>query len=264
MSSYLMESETEAARLEAKTDAEETRRQLALVGLAPGMRALDAGAGTGAVAREMAGLVGPGGSVVAFDASAERTAAGARLAAAPNLEFVTGDLYAPALPEASFDFTWSRFVFEYLAEPDRALQQLVRLTRPGGKVVVGDLDGNATFHYPAPPEVEEGLARLMPALRGRFDPMAGRKLFHRFRLAGLARVRVHALPYHLYAGAAPERDLANWEAKFRTLRPAGEKAFGGAAAWTRFGERFLQMLRDPDTLTYSVLFLVEGVRPPAP
>jgi hypothetical protein len=124
---------------------------------------------------------------------------------------------------------------------------------------VGDLDGNALFHYPMPPELEEGLPRLMAALEGRFDPYAGRKLFHRFRRAGLSDVRVHVLPYHLYAGAASEHDMLNWTAKFATLRPAGERAFGSKEAWERFGERFLDLLRDPDALTYSILFLVEGV-----
>jgi SAM-dependent methyltransferase len=259
-SAYLMESQSEAQRLELKTDADETRRQLALTGLRAGMRALDAGAGTGAVARVMAEAVGSKGSVVAFDGSAERLAAGAQASSATNLSFVAGDLYAPALPEGSFDFIWCRFVFEYLAEPDRALSQLQRLLKPGGKLVVGDLDGNTVFHHPMPPEVESGLARLMRALEGRFDPFAGRKLFHRFRRAGLADVRVHMLPYHLYAGTAPERDMLNWEAKFRTVREAGARAFGSHEAYDRFGARFLEMLRDPDAFTYSTLFLVEGIR----
>ena len=256
-----MESAEEAQRLEAKTDAEEARRQLLLVGLAPGMRVLDAGAGTGAVAREIAALVGPAGSVIAFDASAERLEAGRALSTLPNLGFVAGDLNSPQLPEASFDFIWCRFTFEYLADPDLVMQNLRRLLKPGGKLVVGDLDGYALFNYPAPPDVEEGLARLMSALRGRFDPRAGLKLFHRFRLAQLEEIRVHAMPHHLYAGRAPEQHMANWEARFRTMRPAGIHAFGSAEAWESFGQRFLDMLRDPDSLTYSTLFLVEGRRP---
>jgi SAM-dependent methyltransferase len=256
-----MESQGEARRLETKTDPAETLRQLTMVGLRPGMRALDAGAGTGAVARVMAEMVGSGGSVVAFDGSEDRIAEGARMASAPNLSFVAGDLYEPRLPEGSFDFVWCRFLFEYLANPDGVLLQLVRLLKPGGKLVVGDLDGNTVFHYPIEPEVEADLARLMRALEGRFDPFAGRKLYHRFRRAGLADLRVHLLPYHLYAGVAPEHEMLNWQAKFDTLREVGARALGSVEAYDRFGKRFLQMLRDPDALTYSTLFLVEGVRP---
>jgi SAM-dependent methyltransferase len=257
---YLMESEGEGQRLEAKTDPAETQRQLALVGLRPGFRALDAGAGTGAVARVMAEMVGSGGSVVAFDGSEDRIAAGARMSSAANLAFVAGDLYAPSLPAGSFDFIWCRFLFEYLEDPDRMLLQLVKLLKPGGKLVVGDLDGNSVFHYPIPADVEADLSRLMRALEGRFDPFAGRKLYHRFRRAGLVDLRVHMLPYHLYAGTAPEREMLNWQAKFDTLREVGTREFGSIEAYERFGKRFLQMLRDPDSLTYSTLFLVEGVR----
>ena len=88
MPDYLMESPDEAARLEAKTKTEDSRQQLQLVGLSEGMRALDAGAGTGAVARIMADIVGASGSAVAFDQSESRLEAGRGLAAGiQNLEF---------------------------------------------------------------------------------------------------------------------------------------------------------------------------------
>lgn len=256
---YLMESETEAERLESKTSALETRRQLQLVGLRQGARALDAGAGTGAVARVMAEMVGPKGRVAALDGSAARLAAGARLAEGSGVAFVAGDVYAPPLREGTFDFIWSRFLFEYLADPDGALAQLVRLLAPGGKIVVGELDGNAVFHHPIPAELEADLGRLIRALEGRFDPFAGRKLYARYRRAGLADIRVHLLPYHLYAGAASEQEMSNWVAKFDALRAVGPSAFGSAQAYDRFGKRFLDLLRDPETLNYSVLFLVEGI-----
>ena len=53
MSSYAMENPQEAERLESKTDARLALEQLALVGLAEGMTVLDAGSGTGAVARAL-------------------------------------------------------------------------------------------------------------------------------------------------------------------------------------------------------------------
>lgn len=260
---YLMENPNEPERLEAKTDPTDVARRLELVGLRPGMVALDAGAGTGAIARVMADRVGPDGRVVALDFSAERTAWGAskaRQEGAHNLHFVRGDLYAPPLT-GSFDFVWCEFVVEYLADPDRALRALIELVAPGGKLVVGDLDGNGFFHYPLPAGLADALATLEKALAGAFDPFAGRKLFHRLRRAGLSDLRVHALPYHLYAGTAPDAAMANWELKLETIRPRGERALGSAEAYRQFRDAFLAHLRDPDVLNYSVLFLVEWTRP---
>ena len=210
---YLMESAHEAARLEAKTDPERVRQRLEAVGIRPGIRALDAGAGTGAVARVMAEMVAPGGEVIALDFSLDRTRRGSRIArqsGVENLRFIVDDLYSPALRPQSFDFVWCEFIFEYLAEPDLVLSQLADLVRRGGKLVVGDLDGNGMFHYPISPELEGALNRLQEALQGLFDPYAGRKLYHRFCKLGLVPNKVHVLPYHLYAGSISANELSNW------------------------------------------------------
>jgi len=228
------------------------------------MRALDAGAGTGAVARVMAQLVGPEGHVTALDISEPRLSFGRGLAEAQgitNLEFCQDDLYAPTARAGSFDFVWCRFVFEYLDDPDRALASLIRLARPGGVVVVGDIDGNGLFGDPLPESLRAGIDRLRSILEPRFDFFAGRKLFGRFARAGLRQIQVHFLPFELYAGAMPERELPNWRDKLGTIRQLVLQPFGGAEAYDRFAEEYLAFLRDPQTLSYSVLFLVQGTRP---
>lgn len=263
MGAYAMENPLEVERLESKTDADAALRQLELVGLAPGMAVLDAGSGTGAVARAIAARVGPAGRVVALDGSRERSLAGlglAREAGAARLGFVTGDVTAPPLREASFDLVWSRFLFGYLSDPDLALARLAALARPGGKVVVGEVDGHGLFHWPVPPALAEAMPRFEAALRGVFDPYAGRKLYHRFRRCGLRDVKVHVLPYHVLAGEVSATQVFNWQVKLDTLRPIGARALGGEAAYDAFARDYLALLRDPDALTYSVLILVEGVR----
>lgn len=260
--SYLMENDAEAERLEAKTEREVSERLLRLVGLQPGMRAADAGAGTGAVARVMGDIVGKSGRVVALDQSEARLDFGHKLARESGLEnvsFVRANL-EEAIPEGPYDLIWSRFVFEYLRDPELVLENLIRATCVGGKVVVGDLDGNAALHYPIAPAVEAGLARVFEATKGHFDPNVGRKLFHLFRKAKLGQVRVHVEPYHLYAGSVSGVALANWEQKLRTIRPMGVRAFPHEAAYDAWADSYLEMLRDPDVFTYSVLILVEGVR----
>ncbi|TFH31462.1 MAG: methyltransferase domain-containing protein [Myxococcales bacterium] len=261
MHSYLMESADEATRLELKTNDEESRAQLLMVGIEPGMNVLDAGAGTGAVARVMASLVGREGTVTALDQSEARLAHGRALAQGiPNIHFVEGDLYDPPLSDATFDLVFSRFVFEYLREPEMAVQSLQRLVKPGGKVVVGDLDGQGLRHYPMTAEFEAKLKLVQGALSRHLDPYVGRKLFHLLRTAGLVEVRAHVLPYAVFAGAAPEEALQNWTQKFSTARTALESVLGSRAMYDTFASEFLAMLRSPDTFSYSTLIYVEGVR----
>ncbi|MBW1904611.1 MAG: methyltransferase domain-containing protein [Deltaproteobacteria bacterium] len=259
---YLMESGDEATRLENKTVEAQTVQHMELVGLREGMTVLDAGAGTGAVARTMARLVGATGSVVALDQSEERLRHGRALAKGiENLSFVQGDLKNVALPSNQFDMVWSRFVFEYLKQPELVLKQLGELAKPNGRVVVGDLDGNGLFHFPISAQMSQQLEALQSVLEGVFDPLVGRKLYTLFRRSGFTDIRTHVLPYHVYAGEANREGLENWEQKFATIRTVAMGAFPSERAYDHFVQEFMGMLRDPDVFTYSILIIVEGTPP---
>ncbi len=259
-SQYLMESALEAERLEEKTDADETRRQLLRIGLEPGHVVLDAGGGTGAVARVMAELVGPTGRAVCLDRSVERLAVGEILAereGLKNLTFVAGDVTDPPF-EPVFDVVWARFVVEYLPDPVAAIRALAGVLRPGGKVVVGDVDGHGLFLSPMTDTLQDGLERLFQGLRGRFDPFTGRKLFGYLHEAGLEQVKVHVIPYHLYDGTAPEGDMSNWTTKFDVVRAAVLSHFPSPQAYDDFVAEYLAHMRSSETFLYSCLILAEG------
>ncbi len=266
---YVMESPTEWQRLERKTVSAETLRQLDMVGLRPGMRALDAGCGTGAVARVMAHQVTRAGAVLALDRSAERLQHAKHLAVdegLSHLAFVHREIDEPppANDRESFDFVWSRFVFEYLPQPARTLRNLIQYAKVGGTVVVGDLDCNGLIHYPIAPELERGLDVLVKSLAGFYDPYTGRKLFHLLREAGLAQLQVEVSPYHLYPGAAPDDAIDNWSEKFRVLRPTVVNSFESEAEYDRFAKLFIDHLKDPAVFSYTTLVLVAGRKlPPA-
>jgi ubiquinone/menaquinone biosynthesis C-methylase UbiE len=260
---YLMESQLEAERLDAKTDDASTRQLLVSAGVSAGQRVLDAGAGSGAVSRLICDLVGPSGEVVALEQSPDRAEFIRQRAireSISNLRIVEGDLHQPPLEPESFDVVWSQFVFEYLADPQPAARTIAGLLRPGGKLAIADIDGYAMFHYPVPEAVEQGLALLANGIGRHFDPFVGRKLYHIVRTAGLRDVRVHMHPHHFYAGAVAPRELEFWKFKCDTIRPIATRLFGGEPAYDSWADAFLEMLRDPDRFSYSVLFLVEGIK----
>ncbi|MBU0516130.1 MAG: methyltransferase domain-containing protein [Proteobacteria bacterium] len=265
MSAYLMESDREGERIRRKTKADTSREHLALAGLEPGMRAIDVGCAGGEVLREMARIVHPA-RVVGFDASAERIAESGRMdrdLGCTNIDYQIGDVDDIQLPDDQFDFVWSRFLFEYLPEPIRALRELKRIARPGGKVVVADLDGNCAFNYPLSDELSAGLAEIFDLIGARtgFDPFVGRKLYSYFFEVGLKEIKVDLRPYHTVFGAPSPEVMAQWEQKIRIFQDNFQKLspekYRTAAP---LFEGFLDFLAREDTVTYSILFMVQGVK----
>lgn len=100
----------------------------------PGTRVLDAATGTGnlAVAAARAGA-----QVDAFDLTPALLDQARERAAAAGVDvrFVEGDLLDVPFPDASFDLVGSTFGAFLADDPARCAHELVRVTRPGGRVV---------------------------------------------------------------------------------------------------------------------------------
>jgi ubiquinone/menaquinone biosynthesis C-methylase UbiE len=55
-----------------------------------------------------------------------------------NTDFLDGDMCRLAAPDQAFDGAVSRYAFHHLAAPAAAMRELVRVTRPGGAIVLLD------------------------------------------------------------------------------------------------------------------------------
>ncbi len=97
-------------------------------------RALDVGTGAGALAFALAPLVR---EVVGLDPVPELLEL-ARARARPNTEFVQGDGAALPFPDASFDLAGTHRTLHHVAQPERVVAELARVTRPAGHVLVVD------------------------------------------------------------------------------------------------------------------------------
>jgi SAM-dependent methyltransferase len=118
-----------------------TTRRLTELGVGPGWRCLDVGAGDGSVARWLAGRVGPAGHVVATDLN-PRFLVGHGL---PNFEVRRHDILEDDLEAAHYDLIHCRAVLMHLPDPVRALRRLVNAVRPGGWLLVEEADGSTSF-----------------------------------------------------------------------------------------------------------------------
>ena len=201
---------------------------IAAMRLRPGQTALDVGCGTGDDAARVADRVGEGGSVLGIDFSAamveectKRWAGGAR-----PLRFAVGDVHALDLPDASFDAVRADRMFQHLAEPERALSELVRVTRPGGRVVISDPDWG-TYIMDATPT--PAVRRYLEYARGQArNPWIGRQLYGLFHAAGLVELELAAHVIFFLDYAVLEK-MGNLDAGFLAAIAAGQMTDADAA-----------------------------------
>lgn len=115
-------------------DAAEARAVLGLADPQPGERALDVGCGTGIYTRRLAER---GAAVTGLDSDREMLAA-ARVKV-PQATFVEGDATALPFADDSFDLSLAVTLLCFVEEPQVAVAELVRVTRPGGRIVLAEL-----------------------------------------------------------------------------------------------------------------------------
>src|SRR5215467_60245 len=102
------------------------------VAAGPGERVLDLAAGTGTSSRAFAGA---GAQCVACDFSLGMLQAGARKPGA-RVSFVAGDALAVPFRDRAFDAVTISFGLRNVVDPDAALAEMFRVTRPGGRLVI--------------------------------------------------------------------------------------------------------------------------------
>ena len=113
-----------------------TFRHLDGLGVAPGWRCWEVGAGGTSVVQHLSERVGPGGHVLATDINLSW----AGVATSPNIEILEHDVAADPPPEGTFDLVHARLVLVHVPERDAALANMASALRPGGVLLVEDAD----------------------------------------------------------------------------------------------------------------------------
>jgi len=171
-----------------------SRARYALLNLRPGDQVLDVGCGLGDDARELAARVTPGGKVIAIDGSAEMVAQARRRSEGLGLavEFAVGDAHELEYADAGFAACWSERVLQHLADPGRAIAQMVRVVKPGGRVVVFEPDHSSLVIDAADRATTAAAVQaLAQSIRSSW---IGRALFGLFKESGLGGVKVIPTP----------------------------------------------------------------------
>jgi ubiquinone/menaquinone biosynthesis C-methylase UbiE len=153
-----------------------TDRMLELAGIATGHHVLDIAAGAGEQSLTAAKKVGPSGMVLATDISANLLAFAeqmARQAGIDNIQTKVMDGENLTLEDATFDAVISRVGLIYFPDQQRALREMLRVLKPGGKVaaiVYSTPDKNQFFSLPV--SIIRRRANLPPPLPGQPGPFS--------------------------------------------------------------------------------------------
>lgn len=212
-----------------------------------GERILDIGCGPGFYVRELLERVGPSGSIMGVDASPDMLGlARQRCEGHGNVAFRDGNATALPVDDGDFDAALCVQVMEYVPDPPAALAEIHRALRPGGRVLIWDVDWGTVWWHTADPD---RMRRVMSAWDEHLvHPSLPRRLGADLRASGFVDVAVagHSfatvdyddesfavLMLGMAADFVPGRggvtgdEAAAWMAEQRDLAERGEFFFEG-------------------------------------
>ena len=220
----------------AETMRDSGEQFVATLGITPGLKILDLGSGDGTTAVPAARL---GADVLGIDIAENLVAAGnARAAAAGlgNLRFEAGDASnLAAVADASFDLVISIFGAMFAPRPFDTAGEMVRVTRPGGRIVMGNwIPGDPTLVAQI---LKISAAYTPPPPAGFVSPMSWgdeAEVRERFAAAGIApeTIRFERSTW-IFSQAGPPAKLL---ATFRNFYGPTMNAFAAAATEGRDGQ----------------------------
>lgn len=266
-SSYLLAdqpSELDRLQLQSRVWEPSGRRLLDEIGDGRRARVVDIGCGAMGWLRLLSEWVGPDGEVVGTDIDDAMLAAAKKFVTAEGLGNVTlikDDLFASELEPSSFDLVHARFQLGPLGRGPEQMATHLRLVRPGGTVVLEELDPASWHFIPPAPALVVHLRRgveaqgLIPLLGEAFrkaggDPDAYITQLELFRSAGIqpnVRAEIQALP--------PSHPYLDLPLQFAGALDGLLRSFVDAEELERILEAAKSELRDPGRwgLTFTLV-----------
>ena len=256
----------DAARLEIIHEVYRSAGERAMLaaGIPQGGKVADIGCGTGPVSLWLADQVGSSGSVDAVDVDASQIKiADSRIEKSgfQNINFYEQSVYELDLPLGAYDLVFSRFLLCHLQKPEVALQKMFAILKPGGHLVVVDIDLPSMFTIPSSDVYTEIIDIAMRGGKARgVDYQTGLRLPAMFAEAGFEQVALELNQPIYQTGHCKQL----WEQTFRNALPS--LIAGGIASQAQVDvlfERMAQFAADETTWIAQVRASVVSGRKPA-
>jgi ubiquinone/menaquinone biosynthesis C-methylase UbiE len=216
---------------------------VATLGVTPSMRVLDLGCGDGTTALPLARL---GAQVTGIDIARNLVEAGNKRAAAAglsNLTFQEGDACdLQGVPDDTFDLTLSVFGAMFAPKPFEVAREMVRVTKPGGRIVMGNwIPNDPTFVAQV---LKISSAFTPPPPEGFISPMTWgveANIVERFGQAGIPADRI-TMVKDTFRFINPHKNTREYIDVFRHYYGPTMNAFDAAEKNGRAGELHQQLL----------------------
>jgi len=258
------QAEQQRLQQQAQQLAEEADWLFDQIGIPPGAHTLEIGCGPLGCLALLAQRVGPHGMVVGVERNEDSVQLARQYIAEhhlPQVEVRLGDGKATGLPRESFDLAFARLVLVNIPEPERVVDEMMALVRPGGVVALHEADWSAHLLYPPLPAGPR-LFQLLEAysqLNG-IDLFVGRRVPSLLRAAGLIDVQVRPL-IHVYPPGHGRR-LIYWQFLENLRERLLAVGLVTEVELTQLMADLKRHLDDPDTLVVSNLFFQVWGRKP--
>jgi ubiquinone/menaquinone biosynthesis C-methylase UbiE len=256
---YAIHSNEECERLELQARLANIEGHLRHLPVSPRDRVLDAGCGSGAISRLIARTY-PQADVIGVDLREQYldfARSRARAENIQNLVFRAADVFDLPFPAATFDVVWTKYLLQWLKEPERALKELKRVTRSGGIIVCCDFAGFAVEHFPATREFIQQARDVISAL---VDCDIGRKVAAMMISINLRDVKVETETDRIFTviGRIDAERRWNWEKQLQAARPHLIQIIGSEQGADQFVADFLRNYDDPATCSITTLHFTQG------